>query len=575
MTTPKEHRPGVLGILLVRLRFLMIFVVIGALVANWDWLMSRLDRYTRPARTNEASGGDTEWYCPMHPNVIRAQPSNCPTCGMSLSQRKKGKTEALPPGAVARLQLSPYRVHQARIATEEIEYRPLVREIRTVGFIAYDERRLTDLSARIAGRVDVLHVNFKGTRVKAGDPLYEIYSPELVTTEEEYLLAMKALDEVSSQPQHDRDSRVRATRLAEAARVRLRLWGVTDDQVAELEKSRKTRERLTIHSPVSGVVLKKEINTGRYIQVGEAPFTIADDSVVWLQAEVFERDMPLIVAGSPVEIASEAYPGQYFFGAVSFVQPEVDPTTRTVKVRVDVDNHEGRLKAGMYVTSAFRLSLGKVEELPPEAAAAAAPPPPTTPAQKIYVCDMHREQVFNAPGKCEKCGGMELEPRDIPAGSRLVYTCPDHPTVVSDKPGVCPQDNKPLQYRIVAEPAQEVVAWSCPIHPAQTAKEKAVCPISKLEMKLFRRENVLAVPVTSVIDSGARKTVFLERGPGVYEAVEVLLGPRAGDYFQVLGGLQRGDRVVAQGAFLLDAEANLNPGAAGAYFGATGHEAHR
>ncbi len=579
----KTKSISVLRVILVRLRFLFVFVAIGAIVANWDRIMSLTDRWMRPAKTAEiAASSDTEWYCPMHPSVVRNESAKCPTCGMQLSQRKRGTKEALPEGVLSRLRLSPYRIRQAGAATEAIEYRPLVREVSAAGFIEYDERRITDLSTRIAGRVDELFVSFKGARIKAGDPLYKIYSPDLVTTQEEYLLAMKTLDEIAAQPQHDREARSRASRLAEAARVRLRLWGITDAQVADIEKSRKAEAHLTIYSPVSGVVYKKEIHAGHYVQVGEDPFTIADDSVVWMQAEIFERDIGQVVPGIGVELQSEAYPGESFHGTVSYIHPELDSTTRTVKARVEVDNKDLKLKPGMYVNAAFRIPIGKMEELPESEAPGAEPKTGdgvetgAPPAERtVYVCEMHRDLVFDKPGKCERCGEMQLEPVKIPMGSRLVYTCPDHPEITQDKPGKCPKDGKPLEFKIVAERTQTIVEWACPLHPNHTSPTKAICPETGSEMKLFRRENALAVPLSAVIDAGSKKTVFIERSSGIFDAVEVVLGPRAGEYFQILNGLKAGDRVVSAGAFLLDAEARLKPGAGASYFGASGHEAHR
>lgn len=580
MTTPKPKKLSILSIALVRLRFLFVFVVIGVIVANWDWLMNVTDRWMRPTKTQEAgTASNTEWYCPMHPAILRDTESNCPTCGMPLSKRQRTENEVLPAGVSARLKLSPYRIAQAGLTTEEVRYRPLVRELSAVGLIEYDERRLTDLSARVAGRVEELFVNFKGMRLKAGDPLYKIYSPELVTTQEEYLLAMKTLGEISAQPQHDRESRNRATRLAESARMRLRLWGVTDAQVAELEKNRQTQPQLTIHSPGSGVIYKKNLHAGHYLQVGEDPYSLADDAVMWMQAEVFERDLGLLRQGLPVEVRTEAFV-EAFHGVVSYLQPEVNLVTRTIKVRVDVENPDGKLRQGMYATARFHLPLGRMDEVPE-----ADIPPLVAPlddktagnnAQRtVFVCEMHKAVAFDKPGECDLCGGMVLEPLPIPADFRLIYTCPDHPEHEAEKPGTCPRDGKDLEFKIVPKLSQVSLVYACPVHPHHTSTAPAKCPEDGRDMRAYRRDNTLAVSVPAVVDSGSKKTVFVETSPGVFDAQSVVLGPRAGEYYQVVRGLKPGDRVVTHGAFLLDAEARLQPGAAASYFGASGHEAHR
>ena len=256
----------VLRILFVRLRFVLVFAAVGLLVGNWERLMNVVDRLTRPSASADVAAGDVEWFCPMHPTVVRQDPKEkCPICGMPLSKRKRGAAAELPAGVLHRLSLTPTRVRQAGIGTEEIGYRTLVREIRTVGTIQWDERRLTHISARIAGRADELFINFTGVRVAKGDPVYKLYSPELVTTQEEYLLALKGLEDVRSKPDAGEGAVARAKRLVDSARERMRLWGITDAQIADLEKSGTPKTHLTIESPIAGTVIEKDIHAGHYV----------------------------------------------------------------------------------------------------------------------------------------------------------------------------------------------------------------------------------------------------------------------------------------------------------------------
>ena len=426
-------------ILFIRLRFVLVFVAVGLVVGNWSRITNIVDRYTRP-HGEEVASGDFEWFCPMHPTVIRNDPNaKCPICGMPLSKRKKAEKVELPAGILGRLQLSPYRIRQAGVASEEARPRALVREIRTVGRIDWDERRYSDLAARVGGRADELYVNFTGVRIQKGDPLYRLYSPDLVSTQEEYLLALKGLEDAQKA---GGEAIGRARRLAEASRERLRLWGIADAQIGELEKTKKAQTYLTITSQSSGIVVTKNIHAGHQVNVGDDPYTLVDDAVMWMQAEVFEKDLTLVRDGLKVEITSEAFPGRTFEGTVAFVAPQVSPQTRTVKVRVDVPNPERILKSGLYVTAVLRIPIG----------------------------------------------------------------------------------------------------------------------------------DVLSVPVGAVIDTGVRSMVFVDKGGGTFDAVEVVLGPKAGDHVQILKGLSSGDRVVSAGAFLLDAEARLNPAAGSVYFGASGKD---
>jgi hypothetical protein len=171
---------------------------------------------------------------------------------------------------------------------------------------------------------------------------------------------------------------------------------------------------------------------------------------------------------------------------------------------------------------------------------------------------------------------MVLEERQLAPGSKVVYVCPQHPEVVSDKPGACPKDGKKLHYRILSDTSRVAEAWACPMHPERTAGGKLQCPDCGTTMRHVESEELLAVPFSAVIDTGTRKVVFLDKGHGTFDAVEVQVGPRAGEYYPALKGLAAGDRVVTNGAFLLDAETRLNPAAAAAYFGAgAGHEGHK
>ena len=198
-------------------------------------------------------------------------------------------------------------------------------------------------------------------------------------------------------------------------------------------------------------------------------------------------------------------------------------------------------------------------------------------SRTIWVCDMHPENVSSTAGDCEKCGGMALQPRTIPPGAQLYYSCPVHPDVRAGEPGECTVAGcgRKLAYKIASPLTRVVEAWICSLHPLETATEESTCARCGDEMKRFELEQVLALPFSAVIDTGMRKVVYIHRGAGVFEAVEVKLGPRAGERYQVLGGLSAGDRVVNAGAFLVDAEARLNPAAGVVYFGASGHEDHR
>ncbi len=335
--------------------------------------------------------GEVEYFCPMHPQVVSDKPGKCPICGMPLSKRPKGAvkapTEAGP--EVPIVQFSPRQMKLAGVRTDTASYRSLTREIYTVGRMTYDERKLAYATARIMGRVDKLFVDFTGTDVEQGAPLVWIYSPDLVSTQKEYLLA---LDTVKKLQGSSTKEVVRgAESLLKASRERLLLWGITEEQVEELTRTREVKTHLVIYSPITGTVIKKDVLVGQYVMEGTQMYTIADLSNLWMMADVYEFEMALVKLGQKVEITSPTYPGHAFIGMVSFIDPFLNEQTRSVKVRVDVPNPELKLKPGMFVNATIKVPLGGEG------------------GDRItYYCPMHPEAASDKPGVCDKCGGMPL-----------------------------------------------------------------------------------------------------------------------------------------------------------------------
>jgi membrane fusion protein, copper/silver efflux system len=226
------------------------------------------------------------------------------------------------------------------------ERRAVERTVRTVASVTYDETRVAKVSPRIHGWVERIHVDFLGTVVRQGDPLVELYSPELVTAQEELLLARSLLEETSGEP----GSRAyrNAERLLESARQRLDYWEISADQIAELEETGRPRRSLVLRAPSSGIVVEKNAFAGAHVNMGSLLYAVADLSRVWVEGEVFEKDLSLVRVGQPAHVRMEAYPGETFHGSVGYVYPTVSVQSRTGRVRVELNNPEGRLKPGMY-----------------------------------------------------------------------------------------------------------------------------------------------------------------------------------------------------------------------------------
>lgn len=248
----------------------------------------------------------------------------------------------------------------------EATYRPLEKTIRTVGRVEYDERKLKQINTKIDGWIEHLYVDFTGKLVKKGDPLFTIYSPELLSTQEEYLLALQAKKEIGGSP----FSRVAAAgnSLLEAARRRLLLWDITPEQIAELEQSGKPTKTLTIVSPIDGFVIDKMAFEGMRVEPSMVLYKIADLSTVWVYADIYEYELPLVKVGEQATVRLSYYPGQIFRGRVIYLYPYLDSKTRTAKVRLELPNTGAvKLKPGMFADVELKVSMGRRLAVPYEA----------------------------------------------------------------------------------------------------------------------------------------------------------------------------------------------------------------
>jgi membrane fusion protein, copper/silver efflux system len=251
--------------------------------------------------------------------------------------------------------ISPTRVQTLGVQTAPVELRKLVRTIRAVGTVQPDERRLFIINTKFEGWIEKLHVNATGQSVRREEPLMEIYAPDLVVAEQEYLLAWRSLQNMKGAAADTRDA---ARQLAEAALTRLRNWDVPEDQLRELQRSGKMTRTLTLRAPADGVVLEKMAVEGMRFMPGEPLYRIADLSTVWLIADVFEQDLGALRAGEDAKITVNAYPGAAFDGKVDFIYPTVSQETRTGKVRIVTANADRWLKTGMYANVALDAALG-------------------------------------------------------------------------------------------------------------------------------------------------------------------------------------------------------------------------
>ena len=275
-----------------------------------------------------------EWTCSMHPQIRQDKPGKCPICDMDLIPVRKSSLsdEAIDPNAI---QLSEEAAALADVQTSKVSRQNPVKQVRLYGKIVPDERSLQSQTAHVSGRIESLNVDFTGETVRAGQTLATLYSPELFTAQQELLEAIRM-----GQPQ-----------LIQAAREKLYLWKMTDAQIAAIEKSGSISPVVEIKSNTSGIVLSKRVSQGDYVSQGAILFDVANLTKVWALFDAFEMDLPFLSKGDPVEFTLQALPGKKFSGKISFIDPILNTTTRTAKVRVEVPNASLELKPEMYATA--------------------------------------------------------------------------------------------------------------------------------------------------------------------------------------------------------------------------------
>jgi len=369
-------------------KLLALLLPIALFLFGWWFGLPAADK----SAAGEAEGPGVTWTCSMHPQVRQPDFGLCPICNMDLIPLEAGSD-----GGLRELSIS-----AETSALLDIRVAPVVRtgvshEIRLFGRIDYDERKVSTITSRVAGRLDRLFVDFTGAIVSEGDHLAEIYSPDLLVAQRELIEARRAVDSLpdASSPA------VRETRqrLLLSARERLRLLQFSDERIQMIESSRQPTDHLTLDAPQAGVVTAKLANQGEYVETGDPLFTIADLSTVWLNLEAYETDLQWLRYAQNVSFNVEALPGRNFTGRIVFIDPEIDPVRRIARLRVNVTNEDRALKPGMFVRASVQSTAatdGRV--LDPSLAGK-------------WISPMHPEIIKDAPGQCDICG-MDLIPAE-------------------------------------------------------------------------------------------------------------------------------------------------------------------
>ena len=342
---------------------------------------------TPGTKTTKQAKSAPKYACSMFCVPPMSRPGKCPICGMEMVEvEDMGGDEGTP----RTLTLSPMAQKLATIETVPVKRTTVSAEIRMVGKIDYDETRLGYITAWVPGRVDRLYVDYTGVPVHKGDHMVYLYSPELATAQTELLEALQRTK--PSEPGKRSLLNERAAAWLESIRDKFRLWGMTDAQIAEIEERGTVSDYMTIYAPMGGIVIHKNVLEGSYVKTGTRIYTIADLSHLWVKLDAYESDLAWLRYGQRVEFEAEAYPGETFTGTVAFIAPVLDAKTRTVKVRVNVENPDGRLKPEMFVRAVVHSEVaagGRVVDA--ELAGK-------------WMCPMHPEIVKDESSSCDRCG---------------------------------------------------------------------------------------------------------------------------------------------------------------------------
>lgn len=305
--------------------------------------------------------------CSMHPEIKSDKPGKCPICAMALTpvygEAEKTGGEAQPVGAFT---ISPRRQQLIGVEYGEVREQSLSKVIRAVGRVSYDETRIAHIHTKVSGWIDKLYVDFTGKPVKKGQPLLTIYSPELVSTQQELIIARKSRDYLGDSP-FLQGVGSNAFSLYESTRERLRLWDIPESEIREIERRGTPSKHLALYSPINGFVLTRNGFSGHRVTPEMELYTIADLSTVWVLADVYEYEMPMISVGQTAVMSLSSFPGRTFTGKVTYIYPGLEAATRTLKVRLEFANPGYELKPDMYANVEVRVDYGVQLAIPRDA----------------------------------------------------------------------------------------------------------------------------------------------------------------------------------------------------------------
>ncbi|MGV8946307.1 MAG: efflux RND transporter periplasmic adaptor subunit [Lutibacter sp.] len=319
-----------------------LFIVIGLL---FGWLLFHSSSSAEDQRNHSVEEHKAEiWTCSMHPQIRMDKPGKCPICGMDLILLNQNSSVGMDPDAIY---FTKEAAQLANVMTSIVSNEKSIKEIRLYGKVQADERLLQSLVAYIPGRIEKLFVNFTGESVSRGQLLALIYSPELITAQQELLESIKTKELFPE--------------IYEAAKEKLLQWKLSSKQIDAIEKSGKIKTNMEVYATSGGIVTAKRVNNGDYVSQGSVLFEVSDLSHVWVMFDAYESDLPFLKKGNKMEFTIQALPGSTYNGTIIFIDPVIDPINRVAKVRIEINNKEGKLKPEMFATGMVKANLDQYQ----------------------------------------------------------------------------------------------------------------------------------------------------------------------------------------------------------------------
>lgn len=319
-----------------------LFVVIGLF---FGWLFFHSPTTAEDKQNHSADEHKTEiWTCSMHPQIRMDKPGKCPICGMDLILLNQNSSVGMDPDAIY---FTKEAAQLANVMTSVVSKQQSIKEVRLYGKVQADERLLQSQVAYIPGRIEKLYINFTGESVRKGQILALIYSPDLITAQQELLETAKTKQEYPE--------------IYEAAKEKLLQWKLSPNQISTIESSKKVKTNVEVYATSSGIITAKQVNVGDYVGQGTVLFEVSDLSRIWVLFDAYESDLHFLKKGNKIEFTIQAIPGSKFNGIISFIDPVIDPVNRVAKVRIEMSNQDGKLKPEMFATGFVKANLDQYQ----------------------------------------------------------------------------------------------------------------------------------------------------------------------------------------------------------------------